>query len=311
MKRLLPIHGRKEEMIRVLILGGSGMLGHKLWQVFAGQFDTYVTLHRDFEAYKRYKLFNPERAVHCVSAEKFDSIASAIERVQPAVVVNCIGIVKQAEAAKDPLVSIEINALFPHRLARLCQGKGIRLVHISTDCVFSGHKGDYREDDLSDAEDLYGRTKALGEVSYEGCLTIRTSMIGRELETSNGLVEWFLSQEGKTVSGYKRAIFSGFTTNSLAEIIAWIIAGHPNLHGIWHVASKPINKYDLLSLVKKVYGLSIQIELDEKVVCDRSLNTERFRQATGFTPPTWPDMIKQMYRDPTPYSELRRPHANR
>jgi dTDP-4-dehydrorhamnose reductase len=193
----------------------------------------------------------------------------------------------------------------------LCQGKGIRLVHISTDCVFSGHKGDYGEDDLSDAEDLYGRTKALGEVSYEGCLTIRTSMIGRELETSNGLVEWFLSQEGKTVSGYKRAIFSGFTTNSLAEIIAWIIAGHPNLHGIWHVASKPINKYDLLSLVKKVYGLSIQIELDEKVVCDRSLNTERFRQATGFTPPTWPDMIKQIYLDPTPYSELRRPHANR
>ena len=286
------------------------MLGHKLWQIIAGRFDTYVTLRRDPDSYSQYKLFNLTRSVSHVSAEDFDSVARAIDAVRPAVVINCIGIVKQAEAAKDPLISIEINALFPHRLARLCRRKGIRLIHISTDCVFSGHKGDYREDDLTDAEDVYGRTKAFGEVSYEGCLTIRTSMIGRELETSNGLAEWFLSQEGKTVSGYKRAIFSGFTTNSLAEIIAWIIAGHPNLHGIWHVASKPINKYDLLSLVKKVYGLSIQIELDEKVVCDRSLNTERFRQATCFTPPTWPDMIMQMYRDPTPYSELRRPNAN-
>jgi len=297
--------------MNALILGGSGMLGHKLWQLFSTRFNTYVTLRRDFATYKNYDLFNPNRSLNHVSAEKFESVVRAIDVVRPEVIVNCIGIVKQSEAAKDPLLSIEVNALFPHRLARVCQEKGIRLIHISTDCVFSGRKGNYSENDLSDAEDLYGRTKFLGEVSYKGCLTIRTSMIGRELETSNGLIEWFLSQEGKTVGGYTRAIFSGFTTNALAEIIATIINKQTELNGVWHVASAPISKYDLLSLVKKVYKLNIKIKPDEAVICDRSLNAERFRQATGFVAPPWYDMIEQMHRDPTPYSELRRPHANR
>ena len=287
------------------------MLGHKLWQIFSRRFDTYVTLRRNFGAYKSYGLFDPNRSLDHVSAEKFESVVRAIDAVRPEVVVNCIGIVKQSEAAKDPLLSIEVNALFPHRLAQVCQEKGIRLIHMSTDCVFSGRKGNYGEDDLSDAEDLYGRTKFLGEVGYKNCLTIRTSMIGRELETSHGLIEWFLGQEGKTISGYSRAIFSVFTTNALAEIIATIIDRQTQLHGLWHVASAPISKYDLLSLVREVYGLNIRIEPDEAVICDRSLNAERFRQATGFVAPPWYDMIEQMYRDPTPYSELRRPHANR
>jgi dTDP-4-dehydrorhamnose reductase len=226
------------------------------------------------------------------------------------VLVNCIGIVKQAAAAKEPFMSILVNALFPHQLAKLSQEAGIRLIHISTDCVFSGRKGNYSENDLSDAEDLYGRTKFLGEVSYKGCLTLRTSMIGRELETSHGLIEWFLSQEGNTVGGYTQAIFSGFTTNALAEIIARIVDEQREMYGVWHVASDPITKFALLSLVKQVYGLNIKIEPDEAVVCDRSLNADRFRQATGFAPPIWYDMIVQMYRDSTPYSELRRHHAN-
>ena len=296
--------------MKVLILGGSGMLGHKLWQVLASRFDTYVTLRRGFNSYKQYKLFDKARSIDHVSAEDFDSVARAIAESKPDVVVNCIGIVKQAEAANDSLVSIEINALFPHRLAKSCQGRGMRLIHISTDCVFSGRKGNYLENDVSDAEDLYGRTKFLGEVHYRDCMTIRTSMIGRELETSNGLIEWFLNQEDKTISGYKKSVFSGFTTNALAEIIAGIITKNPELHGVWHVASEPISKFELLSLVKQVYGLNIRIEPDETVVCDRSLNSERFRKVTGFVPPTWHDMIEQMYRDSTPYSKLRRHHAD-
>ena len=287
------------------------MLGHKLWQVFAGQFDTFVTLRRGFDSYDRYKLFDPEHTVDCVSADDSDSVSRAIDTVRPAVVVNCIGIVKQAEAARDPLVSIEVNSLFPHRLARLCQSKGIRLIHISTDCVFSGRKGNYSENDLSDAEDLYGKTKFLGEVCGEGCFTIRTSMIGRELETSYGLIEWLLNQEGKTVSGYKRAIFSGFTTKALAQIIAQVINEYPAMHGVWHVASEPISKFELLSLVKQMYGLDVLIKPDDVVVCNRSLSAERFREATGFRPPPWREMIQQMYRDPMPYSEIRRDNANR
>lgn len=282
------------------------MLGHKACQTLAGPFDVYSTVRRDLDTVSQYGLFDPARTMSRVSAEEFESVVAAIDSVQPAVVVNCVGIVKQAEAAKDSLVSISVNSLFPHRLARLCQEKGMRLIHISTDCVFSGRKGDYSEIDQPDAEDLYGRTKLLGEVEGRGCLTLRTSMIGRELETSFGLVEWFLLQEGKAVSGYKRAIFSGFTTIALAEIIAQVITEHPDLHGVWHVASKPISKFDLLELIRKAYGLNIRIEPDESVVCDRSLNGDRFRQATGLAAPTWPQMIEQMYRDPTPYSELRR-----
>lgn len=297
--------------MKVLVLGGSGMLGHKLWQVFSSRFDTYVTVRKGFDSYKRYGLLTPARTVDNVSAQDLNSVIRAMDRVRPTVVMNCIGIVKQANTANDPLISIEVNALFPHRLARLCQGQGIRLIHISTDCVFSGRRGNYRESDLSDAEDLYGRTKFLGEVSGEGCLTIRTSMIGRELETSYGLIEWFLSQEGKTVSGYERAVFSGFTTNALSEIIAKIVDEQPEMYGVWHIASDPISKFDLLSLVKQVYGLNIRIRPDEAVVVDRRLNADRFRQATGFVPPTWHAMIEQMYRDPTLYSELRRPYASR
>jgi len=287
------------------------MLGHKLWQVFAGQFDTFVTLRRDFNSYNRYKLFDSEHTVDCVSADDSDSVSRAIDTVRPAVVVNCIGIVKQVEEAEDPLISISVNALFPHRLAQLCSAAGIRLIHISTDCVFSGRKGDYKEDDVSDAEDLYGRTKFLGEVSYVNCLTIRTSMIGRELDTSHGLIEWFFSQGGKEISGYRRAIFSGFTTNALAQIIAQVITEYPAMHGVWHVASKPISKFELLSLVKQMYGLDVLIKPADTVVCNRSLSAERFREATGFSPPPWSEMIQQMYKDSTPYSEIRRDNANR
>ena len=295
--------------MKVLILGGTGMLGHKACQVLAGHFDVYTTVRRDLDSLGQYRLFDPARTRTHVSAEEFQSVVGAIDSVQPAVVVNCVGVVKQAEAAKDPVMSISVNSLFPQRLARLCQDKKIRLIHMSTDCVFSGRKGNCSETDRPDAEDLYGRTKLLGEVEGRGCLILRTSMIGRELETSFGLVEWFMGQEGKAVSGYKRAIFSGFTTIALSEVIARTITEYPDLQGVWHVASEAISKFDLLSLVKEVYGLSIEIEPDESVVCDRSLNCDRFRRATGFIAPNWPDMIRQMYSDPTPYLELRRRNA--
>lgn len=284
------------------------MLGHKLWQAFTDRFGVHITLRRGFDICNRYRFFEPARAVDHVFVEDFDSVVRAVAKVQPMLVVNCIGIVKQIPMAKDPLISISVNALFPHRLAQLCRVAGIRLIQISTDCVFSGRKGNYVESDVADAEDLYGRTKFLGEVSGDGCLTLRTSMIGRELATSHGLIEWLLGQEGKTIHGYRRAIFSGFTTNVLAEIIAHIVIEHPDLQGVWHVASEPISKFELLSLVKQIYGLNIEIEPDETVACDRSLNADRYRQATGFAPPNWRDMIEQMYQDPTPYSEVRRKH---
>ena len=282
------------------------MLGHKLWQVMSHHADTFVTFRQTPPTYDNYQLFDTSRAVSFVSAQDFDSISKAFAFVRPTVVINCIGIVKQGSAAKDPLMSISINGLFPHRLALLCQASGVRLVHISTDCVFSGRKGGYRENDVADAEDLYGRTKYLGEVGSDGCLTLRTSMIGRELQGTHGLIEWFLSQGGKTISGYTQAVFSGFTTQALAEIIVKLVTEQPGMNGVWHLAAEPINKFELLTLVKRIYNLDIQINPDETFFCDRSLDANRLRQATGLVAPTWHDMIEQMYQDTTPYDELLR-----
>jgi dTDP-4-dehydrorhamnose reductase len=295
--------------LRVLILGGSGMLGHKLWQVAAERFDAYATLRQAQVPAALRRVFDPARVVGRVSAEDFDGVARAFAAVRPEVVVNCVGVVKQDAAAKDPLTAITVNALFPHRLTALAGAARARLIHLSTDCVFSGRKGGYREEDAPDAEDLYGRTKLLGEVGGPNCLTLRTSMVGRELAGSHGLVEWFLSQEGKTVRGFKRAVFSGFTTRALAEIISDIIAEHRALEGVFHVAAEPVNKFDLLSLVKRVYGANVEIEPDETFACDRSLRAERFREATGIRAPAWPEMIEQMHKDSTPYKELRGTHA--
>lgn len=295
--------------MKIVILGGSGMLGHKLWQTLASRFETYATLRRELGSYSKLALFDESRALTGVSVEDFETVEHAIQAVGPDVVINCVGIVKQQHAAQDPIATIDINALFPHRLARLCAAARTRLVHLSTDCVFSGSNGNYSESDKPDADDLYGRTKLLGEVAGENCLTLRTSMIGRELQGSYGLLEWFLSQRGTTVRGFKRAVFSGFTTEALAVIIGEIIARHPELSGVRHVASEPINKFDLLSLIKQVFKLDIEIEPNESFICDRSLNGERFRQATGLVSPTWPEMIDRMMQDKTPYEEIRRKNA--
>lgn len=294
----------------VLVLGATGMLGHKLMQVLSDGFEVIGTVRASAKTLTDHPVLCQMSLLGDVRADDFDSVVHALASARPAVIINCIGIVKQLPEAQDALFTIRINAHFPHRLALLCQASGARLIHISTDCVFSGRKGNYSESDVADADDLYGRTKLLGEVSYDGCLTLRTSMIGRELGTSHGLVEWFLSQEGKAIHGYTRAVFSGFTTNALAEIIAQIITDHPDMQGVWHVASEPISKFDLLSLAEETYGLNIHIEPDDTVVADRSLNADRFRTATGFVPPSWVDMIEQMYQDPTPYSEIRRTYAS-
>src|SRR5208337_3297169 len=196
----------------VLILGATGMLGHKLMQTLSREHTVTGTVRRNASALAADPVFSKMDILGNIDAGTFETVRTAIDRVNPDVIINCIGIVKQLPAAQDPLQSIAINALFPHQLAQICRKKNIRLIHMSSDCVFSGRKGQYTEEDPSDADDLYGKTKYLGEIGGTGCLTLRTSIIGRELDTSHGLIEWFMSNEGATVHGYKTAVFSGLTT---------------------------------------------------------------------------------------------------
>jgi dTDP-4-dehydrorhamnose reductase len=201
---------------------------------------------------------------------------------------------KHKSGAEDPLVSIPVNTLMPHRLAGLCKLVGTRLIHVSTDCVFSGQRGGYVEGDFADARDVYGKSKALGEVIYPHCVTLRTSTIGHELASQFGLLDWFLAQEGRC-KGYTRAVFSGLPTVVFAQVVRDIVVPQTELSGLYHVAAKPIAKFDLLRMIADVYGKDIDIVPDDKLVIDRSLDAKRFQLATGYVAPEWPEMIKLMH----------------
>jgi dTDP-4-dehydrorhamnose reductase len=292
--------------MKILVFGATGMLGHKLIQGLSTDYEVIGTTRRDISENKKFSIFDKILLEGNTDASNISSINMVIRKLNPDIVINCIGIVKQLPEANNPVKSITINSLFPHQLRQLCQENDIRLIHYSTDCVFSGTKGNYSETDFSDADDLYGRSKLLGEVTGHGCLTLRTSLIGRELESSHGLIEWFISQDGKTVKGYKNAIFSGLTTNAHATILAEIITKYPGLEGLYHLSADPISKYDLLTLVKEKYHLDINIEPDYNEISDRSLDSSKFRSATKIIIPGWPEMIDEMYNDPTPYNLLRK-----
>jgi dTDP-4-dehydrorhamnose reductase len=281
--------------VKVLVIGASGMIGCTVLRVLSEKNDWQVFGSvRD----ERFKSFFSEsigkRLVSGIDVEQTDALVKILDQLRPNVVVNCAGLTKHKMGAEDPLVSVPINTLMPHRLAGLCNLVGARLIHISTDCVFSGSKGGYVESDYPDARDVYGKSKGLGEVIYPHAVTLRTSTIGHELQSKFGLLDWFLSQR-HSCNGFSRAIFSGLPTVVFAQIIRDVVIPHDKLSGLYHVAAKPINKFDLLNLIADVYGQQIDIVRDEKLVIDRSLNAERFNQLTGYSAPGWPELIKLMH----------------
>ena len=279
--------------MRILILGGDGMLGHRLWHHFVGCHETRVTLRMGIEAYSGFSMFDADCAFSGIDVRHEGDLLGVFADFRPEAVINAIGIVKQRDEAKAALPSLELNAVFPHRLSNICAAAGARMIHLSTDCVFSGDRGGYTENDPSDARDLYGRTKYLGEVSDDHCVTLRTSIIGLELSRKASLIEWFLAQRG-TISGYRKAIYTGFTTMEMARIIERILTRHPDLSGLWQVASAPIDKYNLLSGLSTRLGRDdIQIQPDDSFVCDRSLVGDRFTGATGYHAPDWDEMLDE------------------
>ncbi len=281
--------------MNVLILGGTGMLGHAMFHLLSQTpgLQVWATV-RSTAARRHFPPAIVDRLICGVDVENADTLNQIVARVRPSVVINCIGLIKQLAAANDPLAALPINALLPHRLARLCDVARARLIHVSTDCVFSGQRGHYVETDTADATDLYGRSKHLGEVYYPHTITLRTSIIGEELEGgANGLIGWFLSQSG-SVKGFTRAIFSGLPTVELARVVRDHVLPRPDLNGLYHVATRAIAKAELLSLVASAYGRQIEIVPDASLVIDRSLDATKFQLATGYVPPEWPTLIASM-----------------
>lgn len=287
--------------MRALVLGGAGMLGHRLWRELHQRMDAFVTIRRPYADYEHLAWFDEHRVIDHVDVTADAALERAFSIARPDVVVNAVGIVKQRREV-SAVGAIEVNTLLPHRLAERCAIAGARLVHLSTDCVFSGDRGHYAESAFPDARDLYGRSKLLGEVDGDACLTVRTSMVGREIGSVRGLVEWFLSRRGQTVRGFTHARFSGLTTLELSRVLANIVEYQADLSGIWHVAGDPTSKYDLLTLVNDAFGLGSTLEPDESFVCDRTLDASRFLNATGYRPPSWATMVAELAADPTPYA---------
>ncbi len=290
--------------MKVLVLGGGGLLGHKLVQVFGSRFEVGATFHGSIEKYRGIDIFDGVETIENFKADDIDSARDVIFDTKPTVIVNAIGITKHVADGDDVIKSITVNSLFPHQLSEIATELNSRLICISTDCVFSGGRGNYVEDDHTDATDLYGKTKHLGEVVEGNCLTVRTSIIGRELFTRNSLVEWFLGNRGREVKGFARAIFTGFPTIILAEILADIIENQPNLRALYHISSDKINKFDLLQLINKEMNVGAAIERDDELAIDRSLDSTRFRSETGFAPIGWPEMIRRMANDAKIYKDL-------
>jgi len=281
--------------MKILVLGATGMLGNAMMRVLgeAADLDVFGTV-RSEDARRFFSADTASRLVTGIDVTDDDALAGVLRKIKPDVVINCIGLIKQLAQADDPVEAITINALLPHRLKKLCDPEGIRLVHFSTDCVFSGAAGHYTEAAPSDAADMYGKSKYLGEVGGANAITLRTSIIGHELQGAYSLIGWFLKQQGQC-KGYRKAIFSGLPTTTMAAIVRDQVIPNRALQGLYHVAAQPIAKFDLLRLVADVYGKQIEIIPDDALVIDRSLNADRFAEATQYRAPEWPELIASMH----------------
>lgn len=283
--------------MNVLILGATGMLGYSLFSNLSEYPNLNVkgTVRTLNGVEKFFDMYN-DRIIKNVDIDDLSSIRKAIDEFKPNIVINCIGVIKQKDTSKNHLKSVQINALLPHQLASLCDQSNAKLIHFSTDCVFDGSTGFYSEGDIPNANDLYGRSKCLGEVDYGKHLTIRTSIIGHELSSSRSLIDWFMTQTGE-VKGFSKAVFSGLPTVYLAKVLGEIIIPKEDLSGLYHISVEPINKYALLSLVSDIYNKKITIQDNSDLNINRSLNSTRFRNKTNFSPLPWEKLIELMHKD--------------
>lgn len=283
--------------MRILILGATGMLGYSIFSNLRnmGGFDVFGTV-RNIQGKEKYFEGALSSLIFDVDVTKTTEIERAIASIKPDVVINCIGLIKQHSISKQHVNAIEINTLLPHQIAHLCEQYSAKLIHFSTDCVFSGKEGLYTEESVPDATDLYGKTKCLGEVDYAPHLTLRTSIIGHELNSSVSLIDWFLSQTGE-VKGFSKAIFSGLPTCYIAKLLAENILISPEVTGLYHLSVAPIDKYRLLKLVAETYCKKVIINEFTDFEIDRSLNSSKLIQKLGLVLPSWPSLIDYMHKD--------------
>lgn len=281
--------------MRILILGGTGMLGHKLWQYLSARFpETYATIRGYCADYKKFDLFkNTDRVIEKIDMSNFPDMEKVLRRIKPDIILNCIGVTKRREEGDDLAVNIALNALLPYQLAFWGANNNAKVINFSTDCVFDGKTGNYTEESPVSATDVYGKTKAMGELKTGNTLTLRSPFIGPELHRRTELLEWFLSQAG-TVKGFRKAVYSGLTTLELSRVVESILIKYPNARGLYNVSGQPINKFDLLMLIREKMKLDVKVVPDDSFVCDRSLDSSKFRREFDYRPPSWEVMMDEL-----------------
>lgn len=292
--------------MRILILGGSGLIGHKLLQKLTHRFDdVHATLRGDAGRFEWTGLFDGPNIHENFNARDHEAVEQRLNGINPDVVLNCIGITKRRPEVNNPLNAISVNSLFPHWLARWAGERGKRVIHFSTDCVFDGAEGNYSEDSPTTGTDAYGQTKALGEIRYDHTLTIRSSFVGQELAVHSELLDWFLQQRGKTIKGFTDAWYSGISTIEMARIVGDIIEHHPDLNGLYQLSTaEPVSKYELLCLARESYDLEVEIIPDDSLSVRPTLDGTRLRREIGYTVPSWPQMMQGLASERDLYPQL-------
>jgi dTDP-4-dehydrorhamnose reductase len=292
--------------MRILILGGNGLIGHKMYQLISNNYqDTWVTLRNNLSSYSYSEIYNSEKVIDKIDLSNFKLLLNQLNVLNPDVVINACGITIRRGIDAFKSNSIILNSALPHFLNEWVVSNNKRLIHFSTDCVFSGKKGDYLDNDIKDAIDIYGLTKSMGEVIDSKCaITLRGSMIGRELENKTELLEWFLHQKNNVIKGFTNVIYSGITTVRMAEIILKIINEYPNLSGIYNISSEPISKFDLLKKWNDKFSINATIEIDKNYTSNKNLISDKLFKIIQLEQPIWDDLIHQLKIDEELYNNL-------
>ena len=285
--------------MRILILGGNGMIGHKMYQLITKiHIDTWVTLRNNLSSYSYSEIYNFEKVIDNNDLSNFKLLLNQLNSINPDVIINACGITIRRGIETLKSNSIILNSALPHFLNEWVASNNKRLIHFSTDCVFTGSKGNYLDNDNKDAYDLYGSTKSMGEViDSKFTITLRGSMIGRELENKTELFEWFLKQKNKTVKGFNKVIYSGITTTKMAEIVLKLIDQFPNLSGVYNISSKPISKFELLKLWNNLFDINANIEIDNSYTSNKNLISDNFYRTISMEQPDWVELSSQLNID--------------
>ena len=286
--------------MKILILGADGMIGHKIAHSLYQDFDLILT--------SRKKISIESIGVNSGKFIYHDFLNNMtydlLNKIMPDVVINCVGITTRRGIKDSYNNTILLNSKLPHSLDSWVKSNSKKLIHFSTDCVFSGTKGNYLDNDIPDANDLYGETKSAGEIDSGNTLNIRCSMIGRELFNFTELFEWLNMNKNKKIEGFSNVIYSGITTVRMGKIIHYILKHKLNLSGIYNISSVPISKYDLLVKLSNAFSLNVQIEENTDNKSNKVLISKKFTEITGIYPPNWDDLISEFKGDCIKFKRL-------